>query len=127
MATCRTIVLVLLIASLAHATHNQWSIINEKQLRDGSRRALVFRAVECCTGLRRRLPRFAKVVGTPCPTDPSRLCLPGRTFSGWYDIEHDTVVVADGNEEALQHEFIHVLKWANQGDISHDGPEWVCQ
>lgn len=36
------------------------------------------------------------------------------------------VVLAWCAEHQLRHEFIHALKYAAQGDLSHDGAEWAC-
>lgn len=127
--------LIFALASLAIAEHAfgghafNWTIVNEKELIEGSQRARVFRDVECCTGLRAPLPRIAKTAGEPCPSDPSRICLGnGWPLSGWYDAGHRTVVLPIGNDEALRHEFIHALRHYAFGDYaSHEGPEWACQ
>lgn len=116
------------LAALILAGHAaMFPIVKEHAIEEGTTRACRFHRVERCAGLSAPLPRLARTDPAPCPNDPAQICLPGSPFSGWYDIEHATIVLPRGRDDTYAHEAIHHLKWVNQGDISHDGPEWACQ
>ena len=125
-------VLGLLVATfltIAYASHNEtYPIVKEKQIIEGSQWAAIFHDVEKCAGLTARLPRLARTEGAPCPWDPALRCVGADApFGGQYLPCEQTIVLPFGRHDVFRHEAVHHLKWINQGDISHDGPEWECQ